>query len=108
MLSHSPKLLTIVDSEPLSVDHYRVHTVNPEDDTVYGEQTYPADASGTTIIPIGTNGLLDSVPVNSLFNLLVVEMKDGIDSAAGFQAAPGGPFTNVLLPDGAESISVTV
>jgi hypothetical protein len=52
--------------------------------------------------------MLDSVPTNGLFNLLVIEMKDGVDASTGWQAAPGGPFTNVLLPDGAEAITVTV
>ena len=108
MSLHSPKLLTLVDSQPLSLDHYRIHTVNPVDDTVYGERTYASNPSGTTVIPIGSDGMLDSVPVNGLFNLLFIEMKNGVDAETGWQAVSGGPFTNVLLPDGAEDAFVTL
>lgn len=104
MSLHSPKTITLVESNPSSVDHYRIQLLAEGTGEVVSDATYASDSGGTTVIPMGSNGSMNNLGVGQNFQIKVYQQKNGVNGDP--QIVSGGPFTNVLLPDGAESISV--
>ena len=105
-MTNKPSFITITESFPASVDHYKLRAFEQDLSALLSEATYAADASGTTVIPIGTNGFLDTMPEAKFFVMKLIEIKGTTEGPQ--QSVPGGPFQKLAQPDGAESIVVTV
>jgi hypothetical protein len=111
MSFHTPRSITMTESNPSSVDQYRIQMLSMDLATVYSDATYAADPDGSTTIPIGSNGSMNNLPVDENFRLRVIQMDNGVSSEAGWQEVLGpgnATLVNHLLPDGAETIVITL
>lgn len=111
MSQHTPRKITMTEGTPASVDHYRIQMLSMDLATVYSDATYPSDPSGVTEVLIGSNGSMNNLPVDENFRLRVIEIKDGVVAESGWQEVLGPGNTtlvNHLLPDGAETIVITL
>jgi hypothetical protein len=108
MPSFSPKTLTIVEANPETVSQFDIF-IRDTAETPLSQTSVPSDPSGTTVVPIGSNGLFDAITVGSQINIYVGEVAA---PNHGQNIPPvlvsGGPYTVVRLADGAESITVTI
>ena len=88
MSFHTPRSITMTESNPSSVDQYRIQMLSMDLATVYSDATYAADPDGSTTIPIGSNGSMNNLPVDENFRLRVIQMDNGVSSEAGWQGSP--------------------
>lgn len=100
----SPRTLTINELDPASVDHYKVRVLLASDGSQLASTDYPI-AGAVTVIPVGSDASLASVAAGTVVNFEVTEVAPGGELGPA-QVVPGGPYTVVELPDGAESLTV--
>lgn len=104
-MSWTPKVLTITESFPASVDHVHVVCQNSGGTVELRGENYPLE-DVTTDIPIGSNGFFDGLEPQAI-KLLVQEIGTNGDHGP-IQEVPGGPFNLQRLVDGAEGLSITL
>jgi hypothetical protein len=106
-MNFSPRLLTIVEANPETVSQFDIF-IKDTAETVLAQTSVAANPSGTTVVPIGSNGLFNSITVGTEINIYVGEVASpGHGENLAPVIVPGGPFTIVQLADGIESLTVT-
>jgi hypothetical protein len=101
MLWH-PEKLTITESNPGTISGYQIVVKKDQTNEVLATQTYPS-AGSVTEIPIGSNGLFDSLESGINIRLFVTELY-GAETGPEQQT---DVYTLLNRPDGAENIIVT-
>lgn len=108
MPSFSPKLLTLVEANPETITAYDIF-VRDTAETPLSQTSVSSDPSGTTVVPIGSNGLFDAITEGTPINIYVAETAaPGHGQNTPLALVPGGPFVVERLADGAEQMIVTV
>ena len=108
----SPTTLTIVQPAPELVASYDIFVHRASDNALLAQTSgIVPDPSGTTVIPIGSNGLLEppAVPLGTEFNLRVgVIAAEGAGPNLGPFLVPDGPWTTMQQAEPPSSMTVTV
>jgi len=98
MATFSPKSITIVEADPGAAASFNVTILRHVDGATLATASYPANPSGTTVIPIGSNGLITSAMAN-------VEIQVEVEEVGATGAL--GPATLVYTPDGHNFVLVS-
>ena len=108
-MNFSPKSVTLVESDIPSVAQYQFEILGPGN-ALLAQANYNADPSGTTVVNIGSNGLLDGLESYHI-RIRVTEINPiGEMGPPQFvlssDPVPTDTFIVYAIPNGAENITI--